>query len=351
MPGKSTRIAAALSVAILAAQSISAQAVDDVAAIYRGAVDVYVRTGDITRAVAPLQTWKPQDFDRALEALIATKQAGPMRATAIFHLDIAAALVGFSAGTAKIHIDMGRVLLNKLRELRKGGLRVDDLTAVDSIWLTVAGSVFLSVKDVQRAQPYLREALELAPKSAHVRTVAGIAEEVDAEGFNPDDWQTLAQRERGQRERVIRLGRAERAYREALRLEPGYPIASIRLGRVLQLTGKLSEARVSLEKGVADARGPFQEYVGALYMGGLHVEQKDLAGARRWYERAIAIAPVSQPANVGLAHVELMSGRPDRAQALVREFTAASTTDTWWAYKDGSLDLPGLVWLRARARQ
>jgi len=44
------------------------------------------------------------------------------------------------------------------------------------------------------------------------------------------------------RERIVRLGRAERAYREALRLEPDYAIASIRLGRVLQMIGKPVEA-------------------------------------------------------------------------------------------------------------
>jgi tetratricopeptide (TPR) repeat protein len=225
-------------------------------------------------------------------------------------------------------------------------LRVDGLDEFRSIWLSVAGSVFLSIRDPQHAIPYLREALDLAPKSAHVLTVIGSAEEVDGSGWNADDWSTLSQRERNVRERVVRLGRAEKAYRDALRIDPAYALASIRLGRVLQLNGKLNEARQAMDRGLKDSRGPFSEYVGSLFLGSLLVQQKDLAGARRAYERALAIAPLSQPAVVGMAHVELMTGRPDRAQALAQDFAAKNGADTWWAYKDGTLDLPGLAWLR-----
>jgi tetratricopeptide (TPR) repeat protein len=257
-----------------------------------------------------------------------------------------------SPGTAKVHIDLGRDLLEKTAALRKAGLRVDGLDELRSIWLSVAGSVFLAIRDPQHAIPYIRDALGVAPKSAHVLTVLGTAEEVDATGWNIDDWTTLSQRERSVRERVVRLGRAERAYREALRLDPGYAIASIRLGRVLQMIGKPADAREALERGLKDAQGAYAEYIGSLFLGSLLVEQKDLAGARRSYQRALAIAPLSQPAVVGMAHAELMSGRPDRAQALAQDFAAKNGIEnTWWAYKDGSLDLTGLGWLREQARK
>ena len=56
--------------------------------------------------------------------------------------------------------------------------------------------------------------------------------------FNPDDAATVAQRERNRRERLIRLIQAERDYREAIRFEPNYALAHIRLGRVLHLDRK-----------------------------------------------------------------------------------------------------------------
>jgi tetratricopeptide (TPR) repeat protein len=349
MSGKSTRLALTLIVAAAACQPAAAQ-VPDGPAIHRGAVDIYAGTQDVARAAAVLQQFKPQDFERAMAALIATKDAARIRVTATFHLEIAIALAGLSPGTAKLHVDLGRDLLEETAKLRKAGMRVDGLDEFRSIWLSVAGSVFLSVRDPQHSMSYLREALDLAPKSAHVLTVVGSAEEVDASGWNTDDWSTLSQRERTFRERNARLGRAEKAYRDALRIDPGYALASIRLGRVLQLNGKLDEAREAMDRGMKDSRGPFSEYVGSLFLGSLLVDQKDLAGARRAYARALAIAPFSQPAVVGMAHVELMSGRPDRAQALAQGFAANNTIDTWWAYKDGSLDLPGLAWLRDRVK-
>ena len=324
----------------------------DQAAIHRGAVDVYLQTGDIARAVRPLQSFKTQDFERAVDALVASRDVTRMRAAAVFHLDIGVALAGLSAAATKLHLDIGKSLLEKLSDLNKRGVRVDDVATFRAIWLAVAGSTFLSIRDTQHAMPYLRDAIALAPKSAHVVTVSGIAYEVDAAGWNPDDWQTLSQRERNHRERIYLLGKAEAAYRDALRLDPEYALASIRLGRVLQMNGKLTEAREALDRGVVGARGDFQQYVGSLHMGSLLAEMKDFAGARRAYERAAAIAPWSQPAIVGLAHVELMQGRPDLSQALIRSFTAGKETDVvWWAFKDGSLDVPGLAWLRERARQ
>jgi Tfp pilus assembly protein PilF len=241
-------------------------------------------------------------------------------------------------------------LLNKARD-KLDQNRIKEHDAFRAIYLAVAGSAFAAVRDMMLGMPYVREAHDLAPASAHVTTVWGVAHEVDAAGYNPEDWQTLAQRERTQREKIIRLGRAERAYREALRLDEHYAIASIRLGRVLQLSGKPAEARAAMERGVSDARGPFQEYIASLFMAGLQQEEKNTDGARRSYERALALVPTSQPAVVGLAHLELMSGRPDRARELARQFAAKGANDIWWAYKEGALDLPGLSWLRERIRQ
>jgi tetratricopeptide (TPR) repeat protein len=349
MQAKSMRLAAiAIAVLIVVTETAFAQGADQ-AAIHGKAIDNYVRTGDITGAVVPMRHWKPQDFDRAIASLAAGGDTPRMKAAAVLHLDIAVALVGLNSPIAKMHVELGDRLLNRLRD-RLEDTAIKDHDAFRAIFLAVAGSAFVAVKDFMVAMPYVREAQDLAPQSAHVITVSGIAHEMDASGYNPEDWQTLRQRELSQRERIIRLGRAERAYREALRLDEHYAIASIRLGRVLHLDGKLEAARQSLARGAADAREPFEEYIAALFMGGLLQDQNDLEGARRSYERALTLVPTSQPATVALAHVELMSGRPARAHELARRFTA-TPDDTWWAYKDGALDLPGLFWLRARVRQ
>lgn len=348
MFAKCMRVALTATVALLVLPLHGVAQIPDWPAIHRGAVDLYVQTRDVTTAVAPLRQFKQQEYDRAIEALIATGDVERIRAAAVFHLDIGIALVGLSPGTSKFHLDIGDSLGQTLQELNKRGRRIDDLTVFRSTWLTVAGSTFLAVKDVQHAMPYVRHALDLTPKSAHAVTMFGIANEIDASAWNPEDWQTLGQRDRNERERVVRLGRAERAYREALRLDAGDVMASIRLGHVLHLTRQMTEARTALERGVAAAKSPFEQYVGALFYGALLLDQKDISGARRAYERALSIAPASQPAVVALAHLELMEGRPDRARDIAEKFAAVSATDTWWAFKDGALDVPGLAWLRGQ---
>ena len=51
-------------------------------------------------------------------------------------------------------------------------------------------------------------------------------------------------------------------------------------------------------------------------------------------------------------YVELVSGRPDRSQALARGFLGSPNSDeAWWAVKNGTLDHAGLKWLRQRVRK
>jgi tetratricopeptide (TPR) repeat protein len=348
MSGKSTRLGAALVMALVCSDQLGAQKPRIDIDPHRQAIDLYVRSVDISGAVAQLQEWTPDDFDRAIEGLVASRDLVRMKAAAILHLDLGVALVGLNTLAAKRHIDIGDHLLNKVRDDLKQTPQIKEHDAFRAIYLSVAGSAFAAVRDLALGMPYAREAHDLLPTSAHVVTVFGIAHEFDALGYNPEDWQTLGQREGRQRERIIRLGRAERAYRQALVLDEHYAIASVRLGRVLHLGGKLQEARSALERGAADARGPFQQYVAALFTARLQQEQDQIDAARVSYERALGLVPTSQPAVVGLAHLELMSGRPDRAQELARQFASRPAGETWWAYHEGALDLPGLAWLRER---
>ena len=351
MSAKSTRLGAAILLLVAASATLSHGQAADPAAVYTRAIDFYIKSGDVTQSVLPVQGWKPQQFERAIEALKAAPDARRLRAASVFHLELGVALVGMAFGSAKLHFDMGEDLVDKLGDIDKTPAGVKEHQAFRAIWLSVAGSTYLAVKDVNRARLKLGAAHNLAPDSAHVTTVWGVLDEVDGSGYNPDDWQTLVQREGNRRERIIRLGRAERAYREALRLDEHYSIAAARLGRILLWNGKLQEARESLDRAVADAKGPYQEYIASLFMGAVQSEQKDVESARKSYEHALSIVPTSQPAVVALAHLELMAGRPDRAQALARAFADSSGDATWWAYKDGILDLAGLSWLRQRVRQ
>jgi tetratricopeptide (TPR) repeat protein len=223
---------------------------------------------------------------------------------------------------------------------------------VRATWHGVAGSAFLSVNDIDRARPYLSKAVKITPGSAALLTLQGTADEIEGAGYNAEELESLVMKRRAVMQRTRLLVSAEELYRRALSADPAYPLALIRLGRVEFLFGKMKAAATSLEKGSAVARDPSHRYLAAMFMGALLQEQKDLAGARERFERALELAPQSQNALVALAYVELISGRPDHSQTLARGFLGTPNSDeAWWAVKNGTLDHAGLKWLRQRVRK
>jgi tetratricopeptide (TPR) repeat protein len=258
-----------------------------------------------------------------------------------------------SVGVAAGHIKYGSDLLDRWTATQPALNRtaVDDQKTFRSTWFSVAASAFAAVNDLGFARPLSSKAIGALPYSARAQTLSGVIKEFEAMQFNPEAALTLTRREQNYREQMARLYLAQQDYRKALMFDEHYALAHIRLGRVLHLSGKLREARASLERGQQLAKEPLTQYLSAFFMGALQQDEKDVAAARRSFEQAIAIAPSSQPAVVALAHLELMAGRPDRAHALARTLAEAPTTEPWWAFHRGGLDLPGLRSLRERAVQ
>jgi tetratricopeptide (TPR) repeat protein len=320
--------------------------------VYQSAVAAYVRSRDISKAVLPLQKWTFAEFDAAVKATLASGKPELIEAAAIFELEIGVALVGMSSGVAAGHIRYGSDLLDRWTALQPAlkPAAVEDQKEFRSIWFGVAGSAFAAVKELRYARPLLNKSLGAMPRSARARTLLGTLKEFEASQYNPDDAPTISIRERVHRERLALLHQAEQEYREALRYDESYAMAHIRLGHVCHLAGKLGEARATLDRGLKIANEPLTKYLGALFMGALQQEEKDIAGARQSFEQAVAIVPNSQPAVVALAHIEVMAGRPDRAHALARGLAEAQATgEPWWAFHNGGLDVGGLRWLRERA--
>ena len=237
-------------------------------------------------------------------------------------------------------------------ELRLNPGRPEDLRAFSSNWLGVAGSGYLWITDTKRAWTWIEKALRLSPQSAALRMMDGAAFEIEAGGHDPRVPRSGPGSPGAYFERRRKLGLAHSAFRTAATIDPQNPHAHIRLGRALFLIDRIEEARESLERGLALARKPDDIYLGSLFLGAVQERQNDLAGARKSYERALATSPRSQTVIIALAHLDLIAGRPDRAQTLARAFTAAPVDDyAWWAYKNGGLDHDGLAALRARVNK
>jgi tetratricopeptide (TPR) repeat protein len=357
MTAKSMRYAAA-AIALAASTAIGhAQAVRT-PEVYRTAVATYVKTGDPALAVTPLIGWDQKALADAVIDTIKSGDAGLNEAAALLHLEIGVAVAGISTPSSQGYLDLGSQLIDGINptnpEVVKNlsAERLAEIAKVRATWYGVAGSAFLSVNDMFRARPFFAKALKIAPGSAAILTLQGMADEIDGAVFNPDDVESSVLKRRASLQRTRLLLSAQQLYRQALSADPTYALAQIRLGRVEFLFNNMKAATLALQKGSAAAREPSDRYVAAMFMGALLQEQKDLAGARAQFERALQLAPQSQSAIVALAYVELIAGRPDRSQALARGYLGTpNSDDAWWAFKNGTLDHTGLKWLRQRVRK
>jgi hypothetical protein len=132
------------------------------------------------------------------------------------------------------------------------------------------------------------------------------------------------------------LGRAEPFYRRALTIDPGGAEARVRLGRVLSLQERYTDALAELRRLDASAPKALQ-YYGRLFAG----EAAEMLGrmdeARDAYERAAELFPRAQSPRLALSQLAARTG--DRARAVKTMESVLSTSlepeldeDPWWTY-------------------
>ena len=341
-------------VMILAMTTVSAQAPARVADIYRGVVAVYVAGGELKQAVIPLQSWTRKEFDTAIDAIIARRDIREMEAAAVLQLEFGVAVVHASVVSAEQHFNLGKRLVNTLHSrylsprLPKNMPLPRDFADFYSDWFAVAGSAFLSINHTVRAYQWIAEATKVAPDSAALTTLWGVRAEIAIAARDPHVSFPRPSSAQARRELLEIVD----VYRKAIGYDATYAPAYLRLGRLLSVVGNLPEARATLERALAVAREPAHRDLAALMLGGVLQQQRDLAGARRSYERALEAVPVSQAVTAALGYLDVIEGRPDRAQARVEAFVAAPADDPhWWGFKYGGIYHEGLDRLRKRVRQ
>lgn len=354
MRGLHSTIVLALVTAVSPIQARQAAALNPQA--YANAIEDYRNGRALTDAVMPLQLWDRKDFEAAVDRLIAARNISQLEAAAVFELEVGLGVMAVSPDGAQIHYELGEKMLRSLAptrdELRLDPARREDVQRLSATWFGVAGSGYLWVTDTGRARPWIHKALQLAPHSSVLNTLKGAAHEIDSIGFDPDLVYTLTQKARASTQRAYHLALAQDAFRDAVENDPLDARARIRLGRVLFLFNKIAQAREEVERGQVLATQPADRYLAALFLGAIKERQKDLTGARQAYTQAFAIAPRSQTVTVALANLDMMIGRPDRAQVFARAFASAPRDDqAWWEYRNGGPDHDGLASLRARVRK
>lgn len=123
-----------------------------------------------------------------------------------------------------------------------------------------------------------------------------------------------------------RTAEARAQFEVALAARPNDPYARAQLGMARLQLGDLADAEVEFKRALREHQGDYScpyEGLGLTYLRqGRHDE------ARRYFERAIAIAPdVEHKKYVGLAQILLAEGKVERARALLRKARANHPED------------------------
>lgn len=112
------------------------------------------------------------------------------------------------------------------------------------------------------------------------------------------------------------LGRAERAFRRALALDPAHPRANYQLARVLFLGGRFSEALEAINRELL----LYPDYGRSFYIRGLiQGYRRDYSAAEEDFRSFIAWSPGEWPGYNDLAWVEMKQGKFSEAEAAIRE--------------------------------
>jgi tetratricopeptide (TPR) repeat protein len=196
----------------------------------------------------------------------------------------------------------------------------------------------------QRIQQYehghLERALELFPGDAELHFFSGCLHETFASRRIQSVFRAVSlpegvtfniESERSE----LRL--AESSFRKALAIDANLTEARIRLGHVLTLIGRHSDAADELRKAISTTEDPLLLYYGHLLLGGQLDALGDRDRARDAYKRAAALFPRAQSPQLALSEIASRAG--DRRAALdsirsvlgppVDEFDRA---DPWWTY-------------------
>jgi VWFA-related protein len=256
-------------------------------AIYLELIDAFM-AGEAERAASGVMDWRPRD----LAKVAATLPPGDLaRRRAALHLHTALAFRLWSnarALEADGQMAIARALLAK-----------DPPPDLRREWLLEVGYYHLGAASPAKALPIFEEAISAFPDAPRAWLGAGMCHEVTA---FPGGFVFEA------RPSQDAAARAERAYREAARLDPELAEARVRLGRVLGLAGAFEEAEKELAAAAEASRDGPLAALARVFWGGIRDQRGDLPGAVRHYEAAAAADPASQTAALALSEALHRSG-------------------------------------------
>jgi tetratricopeptide (TPR) repeat protein len=325
-------------------------------------------SGNRTAALREIRQWSPSEIAKATVAL--RGQEKRLRSVVKspddidFHTVEAAVLLHAEAGLlflqdhrlpwAKLHLDTSVELQQWSRraaaearnraEMRRfafkdrpadPGLEMRESIDGRAFYVAVAAAA-LALGFADTARPFAEKAGHDAPLDAEGQLVLGCVASARAaeKVLQHDDADAARARET-----------AEKAFRDALALDPQTHEARLRLGKLLLDEHRALEAEPLLAEVDAKATDDRQRYLARLFLGRAAEHRGRSEEAIRSYRRALEAWPDSQAARLALAHALEKSSGPGASRELVRAILDPSRrpdgpSDPWFLYPIGP---PGLA--------
>jgi tetratricopeptide (TPR) repeat protein len=325
-------------------------------------------SGYRTTAVREIRQWWVPEIARATAALRQNEKHLRSEAKDAddidFHTVEAAVLMHAQAGIlflqeqklrpAKVHIDASSELLQWSRRaaadrrnwttMRRHAFKdrpIDtSLEIKESIngrdFYVALASAALALGYAEAAGPFAAQAAFEAPRDSEVQLVlgcvaSGLATEKAVQ--HRDSYAARARKD------------AEKAFRDALAVDPLTHEARLRLGKLLLDTNRATQAEPLLAEVDAKATDDRQRYLARLFLGRAAERGGRSEDAIRSYRRALEAWPGSQAARLGLAHALEKSSGPGASRELVGALLDTTARpdqppDPWFLYPIGP---PGLA--------
>jgi tetratricopeptide (TPR) repeat protein len=293
-----------------------------------------VLAGTVDCAAAREQ--KPREFERVVEVWAST-----LPTAAALHME--AAIAAQKRDRLDVSTEHQRYALDfadrTLTAIPVGGpgrqQRVDMRRQVWllSIWLLQLRHELseLEMLLTKSKQIFLRDADILLASGAFHEVQArpwGLLEASEGRQGNLEAWRL--------QERTWRLKSAEADYREAADAHATLAEAPLRLGRVLTLQGRWSEAHAPLGRVAELTTDTRWRYLALLFRAAAYEADGKHDAAEPSYRAALELWPSSQAARVGLSRVRAERGAWDEARKELDGIgVRADGDDPWWAYDFG----------------
>jgi tetratricopeptide (TPR) repeat protein len=239
----------------------------------------------------------------------------------------------------------------------------DAHTAFYAKWFHATSALLMSVRRYGEARHQLEAAVETAPRDA--RLLFDRASYFEMQGLpesqvllSDEDLMAIrVQRNTSMRGNLITRSEAatrtglrpaptenadaERLFRAAIAIDPGFVEARVRLARLLAERGRHDDAASELAAALASEHSdPAVTYFAHLFSGREDRVRGQFDSAVAHFRAALDLFPGAQSALLGLSQIAVL--RSDAAGALepIRELQAAAavtggTVDPWWRYSTG----------------